>query len=138
MSMTPEAMIQFVDDLYAATGVGDFDKAAEMVTDDFFITEADCMPMAGTYRGKQALRDLFIKVMGMVDVAGLDRIQTTAGGDYAVTILSFRFADPALAPAELCEMFRFRDGKCCEIRPFYFDPAQFTAAVAAKQVAASA
>ena len=40
--------------------------------------------------------------------------------------------DPALAPAELCEMFRFRDGKCCEIRPFYFDPAQFIAAVGAK------
>jgi ketosteroid isomerase-like protein len=138
MTMTPEQMIQFVDDLYAATGVGDFDKAATMLTDDFFITEAACMPMAGTYRGKDALKDLFVAVMGMVDVAGLDRVQTTAGGDYAVTILSFRFADPALAPAELCEMFRFRDGKCCEIRPFYFDPAQFAAAVAAKQAATAA
>lgn len=138
MTMTPEQMIQFVEDLYAATGAGDFDKAADMVTEDFFITEADCMPMAGVYRGRQALRDLFVKVMGMVDVAGLDRVQTTAGGDHAVTILSFRFADPALAPAELCEMFRFRDGKCCEIRPFYFDPAQFIAAVEAKKAAAPA
>lgn len=133
MSMTPEQMIAFVDDLYAATGVGDWDKAASMLTDDFFITEADCMPMAGVYRGKNALKDLFGQVMGMVDVVGLDRVQTTAGGDYAVTILSFRFADPSLKPAELCEMFRFRDGKCCEIRPFYFDPADFAAAVAAKQ-----
>ena len=138
MTMTPEQMIQFVEDLYAATGAGDFDKAAEMVTDDFFVTEADCMPMAGVYRGKHALRELFIKVMGMVDVAGLDRVQTTAGRDHAVTILSFRFADPALAPAELCEMFRFRDGKCCEIRPFYFDPAQFIAAVEAKQAGTAA
>ena len=133
--MTPDQMIQFVDDLYAATGVGDFDKAASMVTDDFFITEAEGLPMAGTYRGKHALRDLFVKVMGMVDVAGLDRVQTTAGGDYAVTILSFRFTDPALAPAELCELFRFRDGKCCEIKPYYFDPAQFIAAVEAKRAA---
>ncbi|HEY6870147.1 MAG TPA: nuclear transport factor 2 family protein [Novosphingobium sp.] len=133
MSMTPEAMMQFVDDLYAATGVGDFDKAATMLTDDFVVTEADSLPMAGTYRGPYALRDLYLKVMDMVDVAGLDRVQTTAGGDYAVTILSFRFADPSLAPAELCEMFRFRDGKCCEIKPFYFDPGQFGAAVAAKR-----
>lgn len=133
MSMSADQMIAFVDDLYAATGVGDWDKAAAMLTDDFFVTEADCLPMAGVYRGKNALHDLFVKVMGMVDVVGLDRVQTTAGGDYAVTILSFRFADPALKPAELCEMFRFRDGKCCEIRPFYFDPADFTAAVAAKQ-----
>ncbi|MBC2669006.1 nuclear transport factor 2 family protein [Novosphingobium piscinae] len=130
--MTPEAMIQFVDDLYAATGVGDFDKAAEMLTDDFIVTEAEGLPMAGIYRGKHALRDLYVKVMAMVDVAALDRVQTTAGGDYAVTILSFRFADPGLAPAELCEVFRFRDGKCCEIKPYYFDPAPFHAAHAAK------
>lgn len=133
MSMSADQMIAFVDDLYAATGVGDWDKAAAMLTDDFFVTEANCLPMAGVYRGKNALHDLFVKVMGMVDVVGLDRVQTTAGGDYAVTILSFRFADPALKPAELCEMFRFRDGKCCEIRPFYFDPADFTAAVEAKR-----
>ena len=133
MTMTPEAMIQFVDDLYAATGSGDFDKAAEMLTDDFVVPEADCMPMAGSYHGKYALRDLFVKVMDMVDVAALERVQTTVGGDYAVTILSFKFADPNLAPAELCEMFRFRDGKCCEIKPYYFDPSQFLAAVAAKQ-----
>ncbi len=130
--MTPEAMIQFVDDLYAATGAGDWDKAAALLTDDFFITEADSLPMAGIYRGKNALKDLYIKVMGMVDAAGLERVQTTSGGDYAVTILCIRFADPALAPAELCELFRFRDGKCCEIRPYYFDPSQFAAAVAAK------
>lgn len=135
MSMTPDQMIAFVDDLYTATGVGDWEKAADMLTDDFFVTEADGMPMAGVYRGRNALKDLFTEVMGMVDVVGLDRVQTTAGGDYAVTILSFRFADPALKPAELCEMFRFRDGKCCEIRPFYFDPADFIAAVDAKKCA---
>lgn len=137
MTMTPEQMIQFVDDLYEATGMGDFDKAATMLTDDFFVTEADGLPMAGTYRGKNALRDLYSKVMGIVDVVGLDRVETTAGKDHAVTILSFRFADPSLAPAELCEMFRFRDGQCCEIKPFYFDPAVFCAAaeLKAKQTA---
>lgn len=135
MTMTAEQMIQFVDDLYSATGAGDWDQAAAMLTDDFFITEADPLPMSGVYRGKNALRDLFTRVMGMMDVAGLDRVQTTVGGDYAITILSFRFADPALAPAELCELFRFRDGKCCEIRPYYFDPGQIVAACSAKQSA---
>lgn len=135
MTMTSEQMIQFVDDLYTASGEGDWDRTAAMLTDDFFITEADTLPFAGVYRGKNALRDLFIKVMGMMDVAALDRVQTTAGGDYAVTILSFRFTDSGLAPAELCEMFRFRDGKCCEIRPFYFDPAQIIAACKARQAA---
>jgi SnoaL-like domain len=133
MSMSPQEMEQFVDDFYGASGAGDWEKCASMVTDDFFITEADPLPFAGLYRGKNALRELYIKVMGMMDVAGLDRVQTTVGGDYAVTILSFRFADPELAPGELCELFRFRDGKCCEIKPYYFDPATMIAACEAKR-----
>lgn len=130
--MTHEEVCKLVDDLYAATSAGDFDKAAEMMTDDFFVTEADTLPMAGVYRGKNALRDLYTKVMGLMDVAGLDRTVTTSGGDYAIVLLSFRFADPALEGAELCELFRFRDGKVCEIKPFYFDPAPIVAACKAK------
>lgn len=136
--MTPAEKIQFVADLYAATGSGDWDRAASMLTDDFFVTEADTLPMAGVYRGKDALRELFVKVMGMMDVAGLDVVETTAGEDHAVTILSFRFADPALAPAHLCELFRFRGDKVCEIRPYYFDPAPIVAACKAKTDAAEA
>lgn len=130
--MSHEEVLQLVDDLYAATGVGDFDKAEELLTYDFFITEAEGLPFAGVYQGRTALRDLFGKVMGMMDVSGLNRVQTTSGGDYAVTILSFEFADPKLAPAHLCELFRFRDGKVCEIKPYYFDPMAIIAACKAK------
>jgi ketosteroid isomerase-like protein len=135
MSMTREQMLKTVDELYAACAVGDFDAAEKMLTDDFFVTEADTLPMAGVYRGKTALRDLFTKVMGMMDVAALNRVETTTGIDHAVTILSFEFADPALAPAHLCELFRFRDGKVCEILPYYFDPSPIVAACAAKTAA---
>ena len=128
MSLSGEDMRRIIDDLYAATGSGDWDAAEAMLTDDFFITEADGLPMAGIYRGKGALRELFTKVMGMMEVSGLDRVETTTGTDHAVTILSFRFADPSLAPGELCEVFRFHDGKVCEIRPYYFDPATMIAA----------
>ena len=120
--MNRDEMLKLVDDLYAATGVGDFARAEEMLTDDFFVTEADGLPMAGIYRGKTALRELYTRVMTLMEVASLDRIETTTGEDYAVTILSIRFRDPALAPAELCEVFRFRDDKVCEIKPYYFDP----------------
>lgn len=132
MAMTAEDMQAMVTDLYAATGSGDWDRAETMLTDDFFVTEADPFPFAGVYRGKGALRELFTTVMGMMDVAGFDIVETTVGKDHAVTILSFTFTDPALAPAPLCELFRFRDGKVCEIRPYYFDPAPMLAACAAK------
>ena len=73
MTMTPAEVESYIDDLYTATGAGDLDKAASMLTDDFFVTEADCLPMAGVYRGRHALRELFLKVMGMMEVAALDR-----------------------------------------------------------------
>ncbi len=132
MSLTHDQKVQIVDDLYAATGSGDFDKAAQVLTDDFFITEADGLPMAGIYRGKNALRDLFTMVMGMMDVAGLERKETTTGGDIAVCHVTFRFADPDLQPAELLELFRFRGNQVCEIKPYYFDPGTIVAACDAK------
>ncbi|WP_394999745.1 nuclear transport factor 2 family protein [Sphingomonas sp.] len=132
MGMTADQIRQTIDDLYAATGVGDFDRAATMLTDDFFVTEADGLPMAGVYRGRDALRDLYIRVMGMVDVVALDRHALMTGDACAVVHLSIRLADPTLEPVEVCEMFRFRGNKVCEIRPFYFDPATMMRAVAAK------
>jgi SnoaL-like domain len=130
--MTHEEKVKLIDDLYAATGVGDFDLAETMLTDDFVVTEAASLPMAGTYSGRGALRELYTKVMGIMDVAALNRVETTTGGDYAVTILSFEFQDISLAPAHICERFRFRDGKVCEIVPYYYDPAPVVAACLTK------
>ncbi len=133
--MTHDEMVAMVDALYAATGVGDFDRAETMLTDDFFITEADTLPMAGVYRGRRALRDLYSQVMTMMDVAALNRGVTMTAGDCAVCPVSFQFQDPALEPAELLELFRFRDGKVCEIKPYYFDPGPIVAACMAKGAA---
>lgn len=132
MTMTASQVEQLVDQLYAATAVGDWATAEAMLGDDLVITEADGIPLAGVYRGRGALRELYTKAFSLMDAVALDRVQTTVGGDYAVVILSIRFADPALKPAELCEMFRFQDGKVVEIKPYYFDHAAVNAACAAK------
>jgi len=136
MTMTREEIAVFVDRLYAVCGAGDWEAAAAMLTDDFVAIEADSLPMAGEYRGKNGLRELFETVMGMVDVVALDRAALPIGDDCAIAVLTMRFADPALQPAELCEMMRFRDGLCCKIKPYYFDPSPFLAAVEAKKALA--
>lgn len=130
--MTREEMLMVVDQLYAATSVGDFDAAEAFLTDDFVVSEADSLPMAGVYRGKTALRDLYVRVMGMMDIAGLERGETMTGDNFAVCHVTFQFVDPTLKEAELLELFRFRDGKVSEIKPYYFDPAPVVAACAAK------
>jgi len=133
MSISDAAKIEIVEALYAASGQGDFDTAESFLTDDFFITEEDALPFAGRYEGKTALRELYAKVMTMMDVQALDVVQHTAGGDHVVTILSFVFADDGLEPAHLCEVFRFRDDKICEIKPYYFSAAPVIAAINKKK-----
>jgi hypothetical protein len=132
MSLTASEIRGIVDALYSASGVGDFDTAEALFTDDFFITEASSLPFAGRYSGKSALRDLYTKVMACMNVAALERSFLAVSETEAVCHVTFRFADPALEPAELLELFRFRGDKVCEIKPYYFDPAPVVAACAAK------
>jgi ketosteroid isomerase-like protein len=119
--MTNEEKLALVESLYAKSGAGDFDAVESLLTDDFFIREADDLPMAGEYRGKTALRELYAHVFGTLKVADLEPESMTVGGDYVVNLISFRFENPDLAPAQLAEVFRFRGDKVCEIRPYYFD-----------------
>ena len=120
--MTDDEKLAIVAELYESTGAGDFDTAESLLTDDFFIIEAEGLPMAGEYRGKTALRGLYAHVFGTLKVADLEPEGMSVGGDYVVNLISFRFENPDLASAQLAEVFRFRGDKVCEIRPYYFDP----------------
>lgn len=131
MSDQEKRNLALVQSLYEATGSGNFDLAETFLSDDFFVTESDLLPFAGVYRGKTALRQLYTKVMGMMDVAGLELKGSTCGGDLVIYWVEFVF--PSGKRADLAEMFRIRDGKVCEIRPFYFDPSIVTEAVKAKK-----
>ena len=123
----------FVDKLYEYTGSGNWAEAEKHLTDDLFITEASSLPYAGVYRGRGALRELYGKVMTMMDVVDLKIWETTVGNDYAVTLLEMVLAGDPPVSVPLAEMFRFRDGKVCEIRPYYFDPTAIVKACEAKK-----
>ncbi|MGC6476339.1 MAG: nuclear transport factor 2 family protein [Parvibaculales bacterium] len=107
-----------IDKLYAASGAGDFETCEAMMTDDFKITEADNLPFGGVYEGKTALRDLYAKVMSMMSIKGLSHSHLMVGEDCGVVLVEMELDGP---PIQLLEMFLFRDGKLCEIRPYYFN-----------------
>lgn len=130
-----ERNLRTVEALYAATGKGDWSTAEAMLTDDFFVTEADTTPFGGVYRGRRALRDLFTHVMSASGVTDLHIQQSTAGGDTVVVLLELVLGGPPEVRVPLAEVFRLRDGKVCEIKPYYFDPRPLCAAVAARSKA---
>ena len=133
---TEERNIKYVRDLFAATGGGDWKTAESMLTADFLVTEADTLPFAGVYRGPGALQKLFEIVMASAGVVGLDIHEITAGGDRVVALLDLLLEGTPPVRVPLAETFRFRDGKICEIRPYYYDPTPIVSAVAARKKAA--
>ncbi len=137
MGAREDAHYALIEKLYEATGKGDWSTAAGYLTEDFFVTEADTMPFAGVYRGRGALQELYVKVMGMMDVVDLSITETTVRGDYAVTLLDMVLAGDPPVRVPLAEMFRFRDGKVCEIKPYYFDPTPIVRAVQQRRQAQS-
>jgi ketosteroid isomerase-like protein len=121
--VTREEQRKLVDDHYSLSAAGDFAGARELLTDDFVITIPPPMPFAGTYRGKDASRELAPIVVEAVAVTGMKFVATTVGDGCAVEIVEFTLAGYDGPPVQVAELILFRDNKICEIRPFYFDPA---------------
>jgi ketosteroid isomerase-like protein len=111
---------QTVLSLYKATGKGDWVKAASLMTEDILIREASTLPFAGEYRGVAAMRELFAKVVS-TGVIGVNLHQVTAGGEWVVALLDLLYPGDPPVRVPLAEAFRLRDGKVCEIVPYYFD-----------------
>ena len=129
MATQEERHLAVVAALYEATGSANWPAVATHLTDDFFVSEGSMMPFTGVYRGRDALRELYTKVMGMMDVTGLDIRARTAGDNHVVVLLDMVLAGTPEVRAPIAEIFRFRGDKVCEIQPFYFDPAPVIAAV---------
>jgi len=128
-----EQNLKTVQALFAATGSGDWPKAETMLTEDFFVTEADTNPFAGVYRGRHALKDLFTEVVTSAGVTKMDVVQLASGGDLVIAMVQMTLGGPPQRSVSLAEVFRLRDGKVCEIKPHYFDSAPLAAAVGGKK-----
>jgi len=118
---------QTVLSLYKATGRGDWEKAATLMTEDILIREASTLPFAGEYRGVAAMRELFAKVVS-TGVTGVDMRQVTAGADWVVVLLDLLYPGDPPVRVPLAEAFRLENGKVCEIVPYYFDTSVVAAA----------
>jgi ketosteroid isomerase-like protein len=113
-----------VEKLYALSGAGDWAAVAEYMSDDLVIVEADSLPYGGAYTGRNALRDLFEKVMAYWEDPSVEMHGITASQDRGVSILTLNVTSRQTGrrlALDIAETFRFRDSKLIEIKPYYFD-----------------
>lgn len=125
--MTEDSQLKsIVQAVYAHAGAGDWAACEALLSPDLVIHEADGLPYAGTYCGRDALQRLHGIVMAHWQDPEIEFHAMTAGDGHVVSLVTFHLTSRATGRRvgmPLAEMFRIEQGLVAEIRPFYFDPA---------------
>jgi ketosteroid isomerase-like protein len=115
---------QLVLNAYAAISSGDLDAFYSCFHEDVVLHEAESLPYGGCYRGLAELKHGVAKVFDAWADFRFHVEEVAAAGDMAFVYLhgcgtgkktGKTFAFPFV------EVWRFRQGKVIELRPFYWD-----------------
>ena len=110
--------------VYAAAGARDWDKVESLLHPDFVLYEADCLPFAGEWRGKDALQRCAAAMYGTWAEAKVDIHDITGGDSHAVTVLTLIMTPKGGGETfsqTVCEMGEFEDGLMKSLKIHYFD-----------------
>jgi ketosteroid isomerase-like protein len=134
MGSLEEANIAVVKLFYQYLDRGDRDGAyANVMADDCILHEAPELPYGGVYRGREVMQDVLARVMQGFDEVSCTIRNYLAGGDEVVVHLHLSGVGRASRKAfatPIMELWRIRDGKAVELRPFLFDPAAIAGVLA--------
>lgn len=126
--------IAIVKSFYEYLANGDRDGAyANVMAEDCVLHEADVLPYGGVYRGRALMKDTLRDVVARFDEFDVRILNYLGGGDEVVVHLHLagvgrESRKPFSMP--VMELWRIRDGKVVELRPFLFDAAAFADALA--------
>jgi acetyl esterase len=110
--------------LYQSTLAGDWATVDSLITDDFTIIEASDLPFGGTYRGRQALQQLFAALTAKIALTGAKIVKILADGNDAIAIIELDVnTTQGASKLAVMERLRFRGDRICAAEPFYFDAA---------------
>lgn len=127
MTSQEERNIDVVKTAYAALAKGDQDGFFAAVTDETEFHEAPSLPYAGVYRGLAAIKRGAGMMFGAWDNFSFDVLQYGAGGDVVFVHVMIGGTGRKTGKSfsmPIVELWRLKDGKIVEIRPFYFDTAR--------------
>jgi ketosteroid isomerase-like protein len=119
--------VALVRTLYARAGSGDWDGAEELLSPDLVIHEPPSLPFGGDWTGRDALRRLFARVMGIWESPQVE-IESIVGDDvHVVALLRFTMTSKAKGRTftqPVAEVSVIEDGVIREMRIHYFDTAE--------------
>jgi ketosteroid isomerase-like protein len=116
-----QAEIETLRALYEAVSRGDWDAALRDARPDFELIPPDQNPLAGTYRGREAVRDFFAELWAAFDEVTVEPGQFSEAGDSIVVSMLLTLS-PSGSGAEVqmhvTHLWTMRDGRPVRCRVF--------------------
>lgn len=125
---------QVMRKFYGAIFASDWAGVEKVVTKNLMVYEADGLPYRGEYRGVEALKSLFARVVGYWDDLNIEIKAITSGGGYAVGVLQFSGTAKASGKKismPIAEISEFENGLISSIKPVYWDTKTISEAIGA-------
>jgi ketosteroid isomerase-like protein len=113
-----------VREFMATARTGDVAALRSLFHPEFRIVEADGLPYGGTRHGVEGLLGLVHEVFSTWKDCSVQVQQLVAEDDCVIVLAEMTGvgrADPTPFCVPIAELYRIRDGRIVEIRPFYFD-----------------
>lgn len=133
MGKQEEENIAIVKRFYQYLADNDRDGAyANTMSEDCVLHEAPSLPYGGVYPGRALMKETLAGVIARFDEFECEIYNYLAGGDEVVVHLRIKGVGretrkPFDVP--IMELWRIRDGKVIEMRPFLYDTAAITNAL---------
>lgn len=117
------ANIEIVREAYRGADAGSFERFYASFAEDAVGYEAEGIPYGGVYPGKEGCIRLNEALFKAWESLSWNVLELTGGGDIVVVHLEMTFKPKGGEAIKhpIMELWRFRDGKIIEIRPFYYD-----------------
>ena len=119
--------IEIVRELYEAGTAGDLERMLRHIDPGFICYEAPSLPYGGEYHGPEGLSRLFTAVFSRFDAFKVEVKELLDAGPTVVVIINLRVTlkgSGRTVEMPVVEIWRLREGKVVELRPFYWDTAQ--------------
>lgn len=127
------ANIAVVKRFYEYLDRGDRDGAyANVMAEDCILHEAPALPYGGVYEGRDLMKQTLAGVIANFDEFEMEIYNYLAGGEEVVVHLGIRGVGRiSRQPFEtsIMELWRIRDGKAVEMRPFLYDAQSLISAI---------
>jgi ketosteroid isomerase-like protein len=113
--------------MYDAVAIGDWERVASFMAEDFVIYEPTSLPYGGEWRGRDALQRLYAHVMGYWTDPKVTWQELLGGDEYSVALLHFAVTATSSGKrfeTHIAEVTKFNaGGEMASMRIHYFDTA---------------